>query len=291
MGTNGMSTSASQRRPEIEDADERPAQFGIQSVEVAGDLIHALIHADGPLKLAELAERAGMPSAKAHRYLVSLIRIGIAQQDAGTSRYDLGPVAFQLGLKGFTRFEPLRLAEATLRDLVDEVGETSALAVWGEKGPTMIRVIEARHNLASTIAPSHHCPITYSATGILFATYEDPARTASAIERELEQNRRSGRLNVPRERAELADFLRLTKERGFSCLSDGGGDGFGAVSAPVFDLTGKLAMALTVFGRATRVDASADGVLSRIVAAAATRLSAALGHKNGQATARSSSDG
>ncbi len=109
--------------------------LGIQSVEVAGDLIHALIQADGPLKLADLAQRAGMPSAKAHRYLVSLMRVGLARQDAATSRYDLGPVAFQLGLKGFSRFEPLQVAEATLHTLVDQVGETAALAVWGRKGP------------------------------------------------------------------------------------------------------------------------------------------------------------
>ncbi|MFX8907130.1 IclR family transcriptional regulator, partial [Acinetobacter baumannii] len=63
-----------------------------------------------------------MPSAKAHRYLVSLIRIGLATRDGVSARYDLGPIALQLGLKGFSRFEPLRFAEATLREIVDQVG-------------------------------------------------------------------------------------------------------------------------------------------------------------------------
>ena len=264
--------------PENAPGADKPTQLGIQSVEVAGDLIHALIQADGPLKLADLAQRAGMPSAKAHRYLVSLMRVGLARQDAATSRYDLGPVAFQLGLKGFSRFEPLQVAEATLHTLVDQVGETAALAVWGEKGPTMIKVVEARHDLASTMAPSHHCPLTYSATGLLFCAYEDPVRTATAIERELDQNRRSGRLNVPKERASLAGMMREIKERGYSCLSDGGGDGLGAVSAPVVDITGKLIMALTVFGRSTRVDAKPNGALGKLVADTAAELSASLGY-------------
>ena len=258
---------------------ENSPQLGIQSVEVAGDILNALIQADGPLKLADLAQRAGMPSAKAHRYLVSLIRIGLATRDATSSRYDLGPIALQLGLKGFSRFEPLRFAEATLRELVDQVGETAALVVWGEKGPTMIRIIEARHELATTIAPSHHCPMTYSATGLLFCSFEDAARTDGAIERELEQNRRSGRLNVPHDRAVLARAIQETRARGFACMSDGGGDGFGAVSAPVFDVTTHLCMALTVFGRANRVDASPDGALGKIVADAARRLSTSLGYR------------
>lgn len=259
-------------------ASESP-QLGIQSVEVAGDILNALIHADGPLKLAELAQRAGMPSAKAHRYLVSLIRIGLATRDGVSARYDLGPIALQLGLKGFSRFEPLRFAEGTLREIVDQVGETAALAVWGEKGPTMIRIIEARHEFATTIALTHHCPMTYSATGLLFCSFEDAARTDTAIERELEQNRRSGRLNVPHDRAILARAIQETRARGFACMSDGGGEGYGAVSAPVFDVTYSLCMALTVFGRANRVDASPGGVLGKVVADAARRLSRSLGYR------------
>ena len=160
-----------------DDAADRPAQLGIQSVEVAGEVLRVLIHADGPMKLAEISQRLGMPSAKVHRYLVSLIRTGLAQQSKTSSKYDLGPVAFQLGLKGFARFKPLQLAETILRELVEQVGETAALAVWTEKGPTMIRVIEARHDFATTIAPTHHCPLTFSATGLVFSSFEDPART------------------------------------------------------------------------------------------------------------------
>lgn len=259
---------------------ERPTQLGIQSVEVAGQILHALIHGDGPLKLAEIAQRLGMPSAKVHRYLVSLIRTGLAQQLKTTSKYDLGPVAFQLGLKGFARFEPLQLAEATLRELVEQVGETAALAIWTEKGPTMIRMIEARHDLATTIAPTHHCPLTFSATGLLFSSFEDPARTNSAIERELDQNRASGRLNVPNDRAVLAEMIRETRERGFACMENGGGEGFGAISAPVFDVTGRLCMALTVFGKTNRVDASPSGALARIVAGTAARVSTAFGFRS-----------
>jgi DNA-binding IclR family transcriptional regulator len=264
--------SPSETRPKTD-------QSGVQSVEIAGRILDAMIQADGPLKLAEIAGVVGMPPAKVHRYLVSLIRTGLAVQSRDTSKYDLGPTAFQLGVKGFARFEPLKAAETMLRELVEMVGETAALAVWTARGPTMIRVIEARHDFATTIAPTHHCPLTFSATGILFASFEDPARTDPVIERELEQNRNSGRPNAPRDRATLAEMIAATREHGFAVINNGGGDGFGAVSAPVFDVTGRLRMALTVFGRAGRVDVRPESTLVRIVARTARAVSTEFGYR------------
>ena len=261
------------------DTRGKPDQIGVQSVEVAGKVLEVLIQADGPMKLAEIAHAVGMPPAKVHRYLVSLIRTGLAMQAKDSGKYDLGPTAFQLGIKGFARFEPLKAAESMLRELVEMVGETAALAVWTAKGPAMIRVIEARHDFATTIAPTHHCPLTFSATGVLFASFEDGARTDPLIERELEQNRNSGRPNAPRDRATLGALIADTRGRGFSVLNNGGGDGFGAVSAPVFDVSGQLRMALTVFGRTGRVDTSPDGTLARIVSRTARQVSAAFGHR------------
>jgi DNA-binding IclR family transcriptional regulator len=70
-----------------------------------------------------------------------------------------------------------------------------------------------------------------------------------------------------------------TRGQGYAVMNNGGGDGFGAVSAPIFDVTGRLCMALTVFGRTERVDASPDGTLARIVSRTAGKVSSAFGHK------------
>lgn len=118
-------------------------QPGIQSVEVAGEVLSALMRMPGPCRLAELARAVGMPSAKLHRYMVSLIRIGLATQDPVSGRYDLGPTALQLGLLGFSRFDLLRFAERTLADLVVATGETAMIAAWSPRGPSIVRLAEA----------------------------------------------------------------------------------------------------------------------------------------------------
>jgi DNA-binding IclR family transcriptional regulator len=57
---------------------ERTLQQGIQSIEVGARVLFALEQARGPLALSEVARRSGMQPGKVHRYLVSLVRVGVA---------------------------------------------------------------------------------------------------------------------------------------------------------------------------------------------------------------------
>jgi len=258
-----------------EPAPEAP-RAGIQSIEVAGRLLHALLDGGEALRLADLARHAGMPSAKAHRYLVSLIRTGLATQNPATGRYDLGPLALRLGLHGIARFEPLRLAEQTIAALSTQAGESAALSVWAGRAPAIVRVAEARHSLAAQVPLGHACPLTWSATGLVFAAFEPSARTAPLLQEELQQNRRVGRPGAPRSTGALEARLAAVRHAGVAAV-DGSQGGAAAIAAPVHDATGALAMVVTVFGPKGRLDARSDGPLAVLVAEGATRLSGLLG--------------
>src|SRR4029453_15871321 len=107
---------------------------GIQSVEVGFGLLQVLGDAAGPLMLRDLARAANMSAAKAHRYLVSFKRLQLVGQEAASTRYDLGPAALKLGLASLSRLDAVRLARARLSVLMEEIGHTLALAVWGNHG-------------------------------------------------------------------------------------------------------------------------------------------------------------
>jgi DNA-binding IclR family transcriptional regulator len=255
---------------------EEKQQGSVQSVEVAGDILRALLDADGPRRLADLAKAADMHPAKAHRYLVSLCRIGLASQDTATGLYDLGPMALQMALKGFIRFDILRQAVDCIEQLGREIGETVALVMWGNAGPKLIRMAEARHGQASTVPITHICPLTWSATGLLFSAYEDASRTSTLIHREIEQNLLLGRVNAPHSMSELDRLIAAIRSSGVSTIENGGNSGNAAVSAPVFDASGKFVMGVSVFAKAGRIDISIDGNLVRRVVVATQRLSDAL---------------
>ena len=109
-------------------------QQGIQSIEIGAQLLRALAANGRSMKLIDLAKKSGMPAAKAHRYLVSFIRMGLVEQDTNTGRYDLGEFSLELGLASLSRIDAVRLADPVLEDLCEEIGETVALSVWGNNG-------------------------------------------------------------------------------------------------------------------------------------------------------------
>src|SRR6185437_3015681 len=60
----------------IETGEEK-LRSGIQSIEVGFRLLDVLTREPRAMMLRDLAQRAGMSPAKAHRYLVSFLRLGV----------------------------------------------------------------------------------------------------------------------------------------------------------------------------------------------------------------------
>ena len=146
-------------------------QQGIQSIEVGARLLRALAANGRPMMLRDLAKNASMPAAKAHRYLVSFMRMGLVEQDANSGRYDLGGFALELGLASLARIDPVRLAAPVLEDLCERIGETVALAMWGNHGATCVRWVEAGGPITVTLRTGVVLPLTTSATGRAFAAF------------------------------------------------------------------------------------------------------------------------
>ncbi len=258
-------------------AAKPPAQAGVNSVEVAGVLLRALSEAAGPARLADLARATGMPSAKVHRYLVSLTRAGLVEQDPGTSRYDLGPLAMRAGIVALSRSDTLKRAERTLGAIVAQTGETAAAAVWGTHGPTLVRLVEARHELASSVPLGHVCALTFSAVGLVYCAFGERERIAPLAEREMAQSRAVGRPGAPTRRAELDRLVATVRAQGFATIAYEGNGGLAAVSAPVFDSSGmRLHLALSVFGRVGRLNIAPDGPVAALMVEAVRSLGAEL---------------
>src|SRR6476660_9936969 len=96
-----------------------------------------------PMMLRDIAALAGMSPAKAHLYLVSFVRLELVELDRASGRYELGRAALQMGLACMSRLNPVRIGTEAIALLAEEIGQTVALALWGNHGPTVIRIEEA----------------------------------------------------------------------------------------------------------------------------------------------------
>src|SRR6516164_6941535 len=159
-------------------------RLGIQSVEVAGAILRALITAGRPAPLKEVARLARLHPGKAHRYLVSLIRIELVEQDAASGHYGVGPMAIALGLVGLRNVDVMRVASALLPSLRDEIDETVLLALWSAPGPVVFRLEESARPVFMNIRVGSVLPLLRTATGRVFAAFLSEEHTRDLIEAE-----------------------------------------------------------------------------------------------------------
>jgi DNA-binding IclR family transcriptional regulator len=249
------------------------AQQGIQSIEVGGRLLRSLAEARQPQMLRDLAAAAGMPAAKAHRYLVSLVRMGLAEQHVESGRYDLGAFALELGLSALGRLEPVAIAARTLLELQAETGQTVALAVWGNHGATIVRWLGADTPVAATLRVGSVMPLTRSATGGAFLAFLPRETTNDIVRNELAEQARKGL--SPATRAQVERVIAQTRKRGFASTSDFI-PGIAGIAAPVFDGAGSMVLALIALGYSKPFEA-ASARLSAAVLRKARELSQRLG--------------
>ncbi len=250
-----------------------PAQRGIQSIEVGGALLQALVHHGRPLPLKELAAGAGMAPAKAHPYLVSFGKLGLIEQDAASGHYGLGPLALQLGLISLQQFDPVALATPVTEHLAAELGHTCALAVWGDAGATIVRVAWPPGAVVVSMRHGTVLGLRATASGRLFAAWLPRAQVLPVLKAE---DRTAGQRPAGFDTALQAE-LQAVRDEGISWVQDRSLPGISAMAAPVLDNAGRLVLALTAIGTTAAMDLRPQGALAQRLRAEAAALSARLG--------------
>lgn len=267
-------------------SDSERAQRGIQSIEVGGQLLRALVHHGRPMALKDLAREAEMSPAKAHPYMVSFGRLGLIEQDRTSGHYLLGPLALQLGLISLQQANPVHVATPLIAELAQQIGQTVAIAVWGDRGATIVRLAESPAPLHVNMRHGTVFSLTNTASGRLFGAYLD----SSVVQRLLEEERQRERkgLAEPAQRGmppvqplpSWKDFEAQLLEVRQHGLSRSEGEilpGVSAMSAPVFDHTGAIVLALTAIGPAAIFDTNWDGEIALALKACADQVSQRLG--------------
>ncbi|MDO8771390.1 MAG: IclR family transcriptional regulator [Burkholderiaceae bacterium] len=258
---------------------DKEGQHGVQSLEIGIDILRVITQGHRSMMLKDIAAAADMPASKVHRYMVSLVRSGLVDQDPMTSRYDLGSFALTVGLVAVDRLDRVGLGLSAIAELRDEINETTALAVWSDNGAVIVRSERPYRPITVNVVTGTALNTLTSASGRVFAAWLPKSTVNPLIAKELLT---SGLPLEVRTAAAVEKMLATARKRGVAAVADYHlVPGVAAVAAPVFNAQGEITLSLLAIGVKSMIDLSLDGVVVTALKRSAQALSARLGYAGG----------
>src|SRR4051795_320421 len=198
---------------------------------------------------------------------------GLVAEDVEETRDRRGIQSIEVG--GQLLLALGRTGKPMIATLSTDTSHTVAIAVWGNMGPTIIRVEESSHALHVNLRTGTVMSLLNTATGLIFAAFLPPKAVEGMIKNEAD---RVGGLADPPSRKKVEALLAEVRCHGLARVAGAPIPGINAVSAPVFDHAGNIALAITAMGPSGVFDPDYDGPTAKIVVEAANRISRLLGY-------------
>jgi DNA-binding IclR family transcriptional regulator len=260
---------------DIDDDAEERQRVGVQSLGRAfGILEEVARHREG-INLADLSKRVGLHNSTTFHLVKTMVSLGYIRQEKD-KRYRVGRPLFALAASSLDEIEMVNLATPILEELSRETGESGHFAV--RMGDSVIVVARTSSpgafqltDRVGVVRPAH-C----TALGKIILAALRPDQLERFVERvELKPSTEKSITEVPQ-------LLREIEEVRRSGIAFDDGE-FNAevrcVAVPVRDFTGNVVGALGISGPVWRLTIQALQSRSRVVQAAADRLSAEFGAK------------
>jgi DNA-binding IclR family transcriptional regulator len=243
---------------------------GIQSVDAALTLLKVMAEFDGPATLTEIAQRARMPSSKAHRYLASFVAADFVDQAERSGRYGLSKAAIEIGLSAIGRLDFVERGADKLTGLVELTGASALVAIWGSHGPTTVRWHRTASFIITSLGLGSTFPLLTSATGRVFLAFSPRRLIAAKLKSEISQARKF-RLTWPdldpSKPKDIDQLIEQIRANGYAAVDGRFVPGLNGVSAPILNWQGEIEAAITLATADARVLDPKSGAIQHLLEA------------------------
>ncbi|WP_433502915.1 IclR family transcriptional regulator [Pseudonocardia halophobica] len=231
-------------------------------------LLSAFRPEDRTISISELARRTGISKPTAHRLLHQMAEWNAVEVTADGVRVGMG--LFELGLLASRPVDLRAAASPFLADLYEATGETVHLAVAEGTDVVYVQKLEGRHGPPTASRVGGRMPAYCTGVGKALLAHAPPERLAAVLEKGL--RRRTPRTVVARGLFERE--LTRIRETGVAVEHEESSTGISCVASPVIGDNGEAVAAVSITGRANRIDTSR---LAPAVRTAALGISRSLG--------------
>lgn len=238
------------------------ANYTIQSVSHALDILESFTKAESELGVTELSKRLGLHKNNVFRLLATLEHRGYIEQNKETENYRLGAKTLQIGSTFIDQRECRRQARPILEKLSAAVGETTVVAVL--RGNKVVYMDSAETDKVVRVAsrigamlPAHCTAVGKAQLAFL---------PSAEVERLYPENALDPRTDATlRSRAALMEELKKVAEGGIAWENEEADPDVRSVAVPVRDFSRNVVAAIGIVGPVSRLS---DEKLARVNAGA-----------------------
>jgi DNA-binding IclR family transcriptional regulator len=233
---------------------------GIQSIEVSGRIMQALLDAGEPMMLKDMAQAADLKPAQCHAYIASLKKIGLVHQDSSSGLYSPGSFGLQMAVSWITTDQYTTATITKLHKIADDLGVMALVTVWGNFGPTVVHIHAGPTVAALNLKLGTLYSTTGTATGRIFAAYREGADTQRQIQADLAADNQRHAMGEHVDTDDFDQLIKFIRASGFSTANERPIPGLNAISVPIFSSDGSLELAATLIGAASKLDVSENSL-------------------------------
>lgn len=225
-------------------------------------------YSEAGVNLSELSAALTMPKSSTHRYLATLLELGLAER-IGDDRFRLGTKVIELAGSFLASSELQKASETILNEIAQISGETTHLAVPSGVEVVYIAKVESRHTLGMFSHIGARLPMHCTALGKSILAFSGPESIQGVLP-ELSKPRTPN--TITSEKA-LREELDLVHSQGYAIDDEENEMGIRCVGAPIIDYTGKAIAAMSISGPCDRMDRERCVELGHLLREAVLRIS------------------
>jgi IclR family acetate operon transcriptional repressor len=266
--SNANPNIQSQLEPDIEQEAPRRAEISSTVAKALGIVDILAANADNGVSLAELSAMLGMPKSSTHRYLATLIELGLAERN-NLDRFQLGTKVIELAGSFLAKSDLRNESQPILAELAEKSGETIHLAVPSGIEVVYIAKMESRHAWGMLSHIGSRLPMYCTALGKAILSVNDKGLYPDLLAEPL-KSLTPHTITSPQA---LETELALIRSRGFAIDDEENEIGICCVGAPIIDYTGFAIAAISISGPQERMDRERCIQFGPLVRDAALRIS------------------
>ncbi len=229
--------------------------------------------ADRGVSHSSLARQLGFQRSTLYRYLACLQELGYVEPAEDGHRYRLGPRVLVVAAAKLREKSFPRLAKAYVNELSERTGETAHATIYDDGASVTVELADGAGPVGPRISIGSRRPAHTSASGKVFLAHEEGLAEGYLV--------RGSHLGAEARidpDALLAE-IRQVRNAGYALDQAEVVPGICCVAAPVFDLRGQPAGALSISVATRRLSSTRIQQLLGPLLTAAGRFSSELGHR------------